>query len=937
MKKSRKLATIWSCAILGVIVGASVPTAVVWGLKNKKNIDINFSSINSKKYLDSLINDQNVLNEFLVSQGVTDNTNNIINSSASVTGVDQNGNIVVKIDVTLSPDNALSFTGSTQVKAVFIDENALRSYVNTINDSSKMTPPNLDKTISDSNSLFLSSSNYESSGNKLDSSCLAQNTSVATNSGKWNENLIDYWIYDINIVLNDSYAFIDASNNLSSEKSILNVKSHVVSPYTIDLDRLHQLILENSNNLDEFNNLLNSSNLKDLISNPTNGVVESENAIKSVSNPSYKINSTNGEITINFEITMNDDGIINVSAPTTLKAIICNDNTFRTYYKNNVNSEEIINNVDTVYSSNSLNINNSLQSVSSVKKPSYVVENNLPFIAYDFTLNANNGYVFSEDGLTVSGLSHVVNDVITNILYSGGNIIIPEGPDQNDSNLDDIIGNITNPDDANNIVTNPGDIIDQLPEDIVSIIDKKLSSATLTDVNSEGAHTGKLHINLNYVFTNGETQSVNYITNINIVRFNNENIINAIKQNVNNSTDLLNLNEILINSQAAVDVAPFSKIDDNSLQIANASKLDTTANNDLINKNCYNINLLANLKSQGYCFFDPSTDTLARINHDFGQYLSQIIQDYNVSLNNENLFNIINQYVSENFKDADWALEDTKTQVLEKLNSIFNSIDSEITINDINLSINNYKGQISIEINKPSYINIISESDNISVSGTSIIISNLDFMKNNYEFRANDFYIAMSNVSKDYLSNDWNSDINNVIITSANKFIANSNINIDSVVQINTNDVNTGNVKLHYEIIDPNIILVSTNDSPNVIVNTDEQTIEIQNLPLKQQTFNINFMDIYDIVEQISLKTADDNWTTPLLSANSDLINQINNVLSSSGTTVNTIEVGVDETGNRYLNFTIDNPNNVLLIDISAAGTYVTYSDNTFHIVNLDK
>lgn len=668
-KKKVKLFTGFSAI---VALGAGVPTAAAFAIRNNSNkqnngLNVNesilkqeISKTNDTTKLEGLLNSSNqeqIKNE-LISSGVIDENSSSLINQISFKLSDNTKQIPgenIKIDLSITTNDAepiifeeiptgvhiVNFNKS-EFLAKFANEN-----INTLSD--KLSNTHILETIYGFNVGFDKGS------------LLSVDSSLSSNSEQLPQSS---WLVDFIIKLTSSYVF-KTSDNVTigiptfSDKLELN-GCQTSSSQNIDINTTK--LIENIKNLinfNETNNLL--SNVKDLNNFVNNSDVVINNDWIKENSISTSVDSNNN-LCINVTIKLFNEKTSSTGAiPTKIKVVNFSESILKSYFENFVNNSDLISNdnlINTLVKSNSGFLSNDyLNDKTTITNNGTYESNAIPYNKYNLTLYLNDGYCFLEQNNVISCQKNVI-DLLTKIQAS----LKP-----NTSMLINTIHGINRLDSLNNLLSmNSENLLNFVRTQNIINNPNLITSCTLSNVVEEN----KVKLKFIISFNDGTSVTVNEFTGMNVVTYN-EDEIRKVFLSVSSYLDNTNL----INKLAETNP-------DLSLALSNQTLMTTISGKPYVDISNipyvpYNLNLFLN---SNYCFLinDKYVDNANILDVNTGirynyNYSIQNVENHTKTLNSIDLVNnaknsteFLNILKKYNFvKNANWI---SRVDILEYSN-----------------------------------------------------------------------------------------------------------------------------------------------------------------------------------------------------------------------------------------------------------------------------
>ena len=385
----------------------------------------NVSNVNTvidqiKQNTSSISNLQDLLNNPQKIQEIVNNANivgdnNLINT-VKLTDVTSNAdsNVTLQLKVTLTNgQEVINEKIITNIKIVKIDQNSLKQYFQHSVNSSSMI---------DNNSHLISTL-YSSiaSGSGIINNCLADTTSIALTSGKYqNIGNIPYNEYNLTLNLKNDYCFYDfTTRDLTSSQTINNIVSGIKYNITPNSSTLQTAL----NNISSYSELLKYSNntnnsLLNLVK-ATTGYVDHNIWVDSVE--SISLTNVGDKVKISFNVRFSTGQVVNVSSATNVKIVTFNDSTFTNAVapisdstKLSDNSAELKKLIESALSPVASGI---VSSATSQELTDYYYDTNtgLNYYKYNFDFTLADQYCFLDSG-TISNQKNLTSGYKTNII-----------------------------------------------------------------------------------------------------------------------------------------------------------------------------------------------------------------------------------------------------------------------------------------------------------------------------------------------------------------------------------------------------------------------------------------------------------------------------------------------------------------------------------------
>ena len=478
------------------VLSEPIVVQVNWNnLKEQISNFNNFSSIHAlqtQDNLDNFIKEAKIVDEF-----------DWIETNEIKYYKNQNNKLDIEITTTLIDGNVYSSGPiSTLINIVNFDNITFNNSILKITSSNQLNDNELINTIINTNSGIT----FEN----ID----INKTYSSINNTIYNDSNDEVYIYDFNIGLQESYCFFNSLNNTPSNNiTINNVQTSIPKNINININILEKLIKNNTNTLDQINDLFNPSN------NYQN-LLEKLKYSGCVSNPNYilSINVENSTVTTdkyaNFllNIKLNSEptpNIINIKVNTNVQLVNINENKLRMYIEENVDTNDQWNNLINILINSQSGFttdNLSIKTSSIPTNPNYYNDElNIPYLSFDLNLQINDGYCFLDSNSQTLALSKIIKNVYTGIRFDYKTTI-------NDKPFIQYINNNYNTlNSANNLINMPIVDLIKIINDNNYVADPNWIKSA--NVNYE-SNNGLLKYNFIIIFTDDTYQYFSIQTNI---------------------------------------------------------------------------------------------------------------------------------------------------------------------------------------------------------------------------------------------------------------------------------------------------------------------------------------------------------------------------------------------------------------------------------------
>ena len=586
---------------------------------NKNTLELEVAKVTGSKadYDSFILKSKDEWKAFLISSNalnITDQTNIIENVTVSPV-TPSSSDEFVKLQFTVNfvnsvtKDNPATVIVNTGLRIVrILEDNILTYFKESVNNDSQVSNNQLETSLIASNAnLTLENLNEQS-------------TTATLSIPNYRENDLNHLpckVFDLNINLNNGYVYLDNNNNIQTQKLISNVLTSIVTDIQVDTNKIIQAI-QSINSASELNSKL-SDKLNFIKQNIT---IANPNWIRNVV---LTTENNGGTIAIQGSIELTNGQTISIpKTDTQLNVVNFDEQTFNTYIKTNVKSASQLNTasiINTISSSSSgLDINN-LNTADAIGHSSPTPDperNNNTYYQYDFTFDLKNGYCFYDNttGLITNTktLNNVFTGIITNATVSNVNTVI-EQIKQNTSSISALQTLLANQQNVMEIVKKANIVSDNT----------LINTVELTDVTTESDTNVTLKLKVTLT-TGQEAINQNIITNIKIVKIDQNSLKQYFQHSVNSASMIESSNSNLINTLYSSNVSGSGII---SGCLADTTSIAATSS---VYQNIGNIpfneyNLTLNLKND-YCFYDFNTRALTSL-QTINNVVSGIMYDIN--------------------------------------------------------------------------------------------------------------------------------------------------------------------------------------------------------------------------------------------------------------------------------------------------------------------
>ncbi|MBU3830889.1 MAG: leucine-rich repeat domain-containing protein, partial [Candidatus Ureaplasma intestinipullorum] len=506
-----------------------------------------------------------------------------------LTTENNSGTIAIQGSIQLTNGQTISIPRTdTQLNVVNFDEQTFNTYIKTtVNTSSQLNQTNIISTITSSSS-GLNNTNLNTAN--------AIGHSSPTRDPERNNN--SYFQYDFTFDLKNGYCFYDnATGLITNTKTLNNVFTGIITNATVsNVDAVIDQIKQNTSSINALQTLLNNpQNVKDIVKNEN---IVSDNTLIDTVKLTDVTTESDTNVTLQLIVTLTTgQEAINEKIQTNIKIVKIDENSLKLYFQQSVNLASMIANnsdlINTLYSSigsGSGIINNCLADTTNIVATSIGYQNNgnIPYNAYNLTLNLRADYCFYNFNTRDLTYSQTINNVVSGIKYNitpnAQTLKVTLNGIDSYSKLLEYSKNTSNSL-LDLVKTTSGYVADNNWVD-------RIENISLTSVSD------KVNISFDVIFSTGQVVHVSEATNVTIVTFNDTTFTTAVG-NVNNETNLVD------NSQSLKQLveSALSVTTSGTVSTATSQVLTDYYNDSSTGINYYKYNFDFTLADQ-YCFFN---------------------------------------------------------------------------------------------------------------------------------------------------------------------------------------------------------------------------------------------------------------------------------------------------------------------------------------------
>lgn len=608
------------------------------------NIDLstliqNIGLINNTTNANNLKDDNQQLKNFVKDANIVFNNDWIRDASLSVSKVNGDGGEFLALNVSVTLFNGkMTSTGNvaTKIKIVNLNETTLRSYFeNSVNSEEQINSSNLLTTLNSSNC-------------GLSQDCLNNSTSINAN-GTYESQSTTYFKYNLNVNLNNSYCFFNEINSeISSQKTISDLLTKVVSQYIVDVSNLRNDII----------NTASLIKLNDIISKNPQQLLDYVKSFNIVQDPNYITSCTlshsveSNKVKLTYTIHFADGTETTVSALTSMNVVTYNEESIRNIFKSvntSLSGQTLVSKIVSADSGLNSALSNST-TMNTINDSYFNDSNNVPYIKCNLQLLLNSNYCFILNGKYTDSAS--INNVETAIKYNYS---------YNIPNVEKYTTTLSTVEQVNNLKSSQS-FLEALKQNNFVIDSTWIRS--VNNIQYIIKDDGYVYYNAQIIWTDGTINEINLKTGIKgIQSYNVDNLISNLK--VCSTEDQIKQ----IESSPTNYISGFPS---NSIESLNLTPNSWYNGYSGIFKT-YNINIAL---SNGYAYLNPSNNSLnseinlVNNNHDINSYWTSI--PYDISPNWQNfddacikitnsydmidfVNNIKNNIIKYNvYKDSNW-------------------------------------------------------------------------------------------------------------------------------------------------------------------------------------------------------------------------------------------------------------------------------------------
>lgn len=210
---------------------------------NKLNLITAVNKLSTMDEVNRILNSKSELNSFIINSNFIDKPElYIAKNDVEISGIDNNGYIVLDIKTTMTDGFEVNTSASTNLRALYFDSNIFKfNFMNQFKSQDSLDKINVATLINSTRSMFVANSNNTSSGVLAPINVLSNKSTFKFNNKCEQVGNNWYGFYDLDLYLNDNYCFYDENNNkLINQFSLNNINSNI--PFNTNISNLKEVI-----------------------------------------------------------------------------------------------------------------------------------------------------------------------------------------------------------------------------------------------------------------------------------------------------------------------------------------------------------------------------------------------------------------------------------------------------------------------------------------------------------------------------------------------------------------------------------------------------------------------------------------------------------------------------------------------------------------------